>query len=445
MSKLWSSRKGLETIIGGLIVLILLLLSLVAMTVLTRQYDVYQGTVATMQQENTNKYAENIQAILPGIATNLPGIASPFCGGGSCNTYDIILDNLGIGVQIAAIYINSTQQPGCTTPCVLTPSSSSAPSKFSARQGYINAGEYSHGLVFWLQSSITLPRQCTVGGVLINYNCNTITLVTSRGRSFSFQWPIPPAGPPPQTGGGGGGTGLYIGPLVYTYQRGLVGYTTSANCNGPVSDPCTPVIPIGGTNGYWVVPSGTVIIYVKLEADVGVQNDIYLTPNSVMELEVYTSPGQSPASGSIVAPITPTLCAHFAAQDSTIKCDTTYGGTGYGYYAAGNTGAPGTPVQYKVCTPQQTPPNYGKCDTPRYRIPKPNPTQLTKKLRGDPVIVAFSFAAGSAINSNWPDNSVLTFLGLTYVWDDGTGAYVYGVTLPFVALCIDNGSNKCPG
>ncbi len=429
--------------IGGLIVLTLLLLSLVAMLVLNQQYDLYQVTAAAMQQKNTDKYAENIQAIIPGMAT-APGVASPSCGGGSCVAYNITLNNPGIGVQIVAIYINSTQQPGCTTPCILGPSQSNnpAPFTFAKSESHINSGEFVHGIVFWLPwtsgcspsptSCVTLPPTCTVAGAQINYNCNTITLITSRGRSFSFQWPFPPQGPSSGTGAGGGGTGIYIGPLVYTFKRALVAYTNSSSCNPN----CTPQIPIGGNNGYWIIPSGKLIIYVQLQTDVGVQHDVYLTPQSVLELEVYTSPGQAPAHGFIIAPITPTFCGKFA-----VNCNATYG-----YYANGNTGNPSSIVPYQTCNPAQLPPNYGNCNTPRYLIPKPNAAQQASKQKGDPVIVAFDFTPGNGINANWPGNSVLTFLGLTYVWDDGkgSGAYVYGVTLPFVAMCIDN-SNKCPG
>lgn len=416
--------------------MVLLLLSLVSMVVLTRQYDAYQLTAAIMQQRNTDKYSENIQAIYPGlaIATEAP----------CCKTYNITISNLGIDVQIVAIYVNSTptQQTGtgCRTPCVITPSTTGTPTAytFPANQSHVNSGEYVHGMVFWLP--FTLPRQCPINGVLVTYNCNTITLVTSRGRSFPFQWPMPPLGPGQTSSGKGGGTGIYIGPLVFTYDRALVSYTTSANCVG--SD-CTPQLPIGGDNGYWIVPSGVVIIYVKLQTDVGVQKDVFLTPQSVLELKVYTSPGQSPAVGSLIAPITPTFCSKFGVNcNSTVPAP-----NGYGYYDAGNTGNPNNIVQYLTCTPVQLPQNYASCNTPRYRIPKPNAAQLAAKQRGDPVIVAFAFTVGGGINTNWPGKSVLTFLGLTYVWDDssGTGAYVYGVTLPFVAMCINNGSSKCPG
>jgi hypothetical protein len=463
MRKLWIRRRGVETVIGGLIVLVLLLMSLVAMVVLTRQYDVYQSFAAGMQLRDTERYSENLQVVYPGLDP-MAQLGNESCSGEWCNAYSVVVTNLGISVQIARIYVTSIEPPGCTTPCVINPSptNNATPFTFKASSGLINQGEFSHEVVFWLPwnkttgstGEITLPRQCTVGKVSVDYGCNSITLVTTRGRQFSFQWPLSPTGESP-TGKAAGGTGIYIGPLVYIFQRGLVSYTTPSKL--------TPQIPIGGTPfGYWTIPSGTtnpLIIYVKLQTDVNVTHDVYLTDQSVLELARFTNPG-NPRWFFIAAPITVQLCTQFAARDQQgdIICNPSYG---YDITnSTGNNGNPNNLVYYRPC-PVTNPSNYNNQScTGRYRIPAPTYAQRVAGARGKPVIVAFSTvcpvdasgkcvggggASAQFIPSAWTHVSVTTYLGLTYVWNDAqdgeTGyPYVYGVTLPFVAMCIDS----CP-
>jgi hypothetical protein len=61
--------------------------------------------------------------------------------------------------------------------------------KFRMSDRFLNPGEFSHIVVFWLPSSIgLLPNPPTPTPL------NTIWIVTSRGRVFSFQWPFPPTG-----------------------------------------------------------------------------------------------------------------------------------------------------------------------------------------------------------------------------------------------------------
>jgi hypothetical protein len=465
MRKLWFRRRGVETIIGGMIVLVLFLFALVAMVVLSQQYDLYQVSAATMQRRDTETFSENLEGVYPGIQPgDPPQLTNPSdCAGSECNVYFIILANLGIETQISRIYINSTESPGCTTPCVLDPSNTPAPDKFRASDAYINPGEMRHTILFWLpwdpsKETETLTHYCTVGGVTVNYNCHVVTLVTSRGRVFSFHYPFSP-----QSGSsaiGAGGTGIYIGPLVYTFQRPLITYTNATVL--------VPPIPIGGgTNGYWVLPPGNLIIYVKLQTDVGVQHDVYLTTKSVLELALYSSPG-SVNSFYIVAPITHSFCETFHQKDSTINCDTSYGYSPDNCTPPscipGNTGDPSGSnlVLYKPCPASLVNYNTAYCTAnypvgARYMIPKPNADQQAAKSRGDPVIVAFAVNKACTsptscsgvslqnLQNSWAGNSATSFLGLTYVWDDGptptgsgTGPYIYGVTLPFVAVCIQS-------
>ncbi len=454
MKKLRIRRRAVSTMIGGIIVLGLFLTALAAMILLTQQYDAYQQTVDNMKQADMNRFSENLGVVPPGLIkypANPRNIPSTPCSSG-CNMYTMTINDfasnssLDIGVQIARVYINSSRlfsQSGCVNLCVLEPSATPSPFSFNASQRFINPGEFQHNVNLWLPSSIKLPDSDTLGNPA--FALNTVSMITTRGRQFSFQWPVPPAGiAAGSVGGASGGTGLYIGPLVITFQKALITYTRHSGCNPT----CTLSDPIGGTNGYWVIPPSTAsdpfIIYVKIQTDKGVLADVYLTAQTVLELAQFNSPGNV-IQFFVVAPITPTFCAKFAQQDPTIVCDPSYG-----YYGGGNTGDPGTVgtpslVAYSACS--STP--YSGCPN-RYRIPKPTTQQLLDNQKGNPVVVVFAatLASGNIPNGGGggfnPGQFATSFLGLTYVWDDqtGLGDYTYAVTLPFMAICFDNANSN---
>jgi hypothetical protein len=432
--------------IGGMIVLGLILSALAAMVLITREYDAYQTLVSSMQQVDSQRFSENMRPVFPGLA--LGKAFSISCSGSlKCNNYTLTIASQSIGLQVARIYINSTPTPmssGCASLCVLDPAWNPTPYGFQAQNRYLNPGE-SVSITLWLPGNVAAGGNLTLPSD--DYGTNTITIVTTRGRSFSFQWPIPPLGPAGGVSAGGpGGTGLYIGPLVITFQKTLIAYTK--NSSGQVN------YPLGGTNGHWSIPQPKLVIYIKIETDVGVPNDVYLTAQSVLELAQFNSPGVVKPF-FIIAPITIDLCNSFRAKDQSIVCD-----PAYGYYQNGNRGDPDQIVPYLDCgappgqysSPTCTAPPYSV--GPRYMIPKPTPNQLLSGDRGNPVIVAFAAGersgssaqtGGGGLNDG---NSVTSFLGLTYAYDDGSGAYFYALTLPFIAMCIkgpDSNPGTCSG
>ena len=176
-----SRRRAVATIIGGLIILSLILTALGTMVFVSEQYDQYQQTVDKMTQRQGQGQSENLIANYPGLTV----VSSVSCGG--CIVYNMSLSNLGgVGVQIVRIYITSTVSPGCTTSCILNPSSStptSTSSAFQQSQQFLNAGEVNHAVLLYLPS--------TIGPLPTGTNQNTILIVTSRGSVFSFEWPFP--------------------------------------------------------------------------------------------------------------------------------------------------------------------------------------------------------------------------------------------------------------
>jgi hypothetical protein len=175
-----SQRRAVATIMAGLIILSLILTALGTMVFVSQQYDQYQQSINKMVQRQNQGQSENIVANYPGLTI----VSSISCGG--CVVYNMSLSNLGgVGVQIARIYITSTGS-GCTSLCVLNPSSSaptSTSSVFQQSARFLNAGEVNHAVLLYLPSTIgSLP-----GG---SPPPNTILIVTGRGNVFSFQWPF---------------------------------------------------------------------------------------------------------------------------------------------------------------------------------------------------------------------------------------------------------------
>ena len=244
-------RSGVSTMIGGIIVLTLFLTALTAMVLISQQYDSYQTTLDAMSQQDIERISENIGFPYPGLS-NLTSVAG--CGG-SCNQYNLTISNLaGVGTQVARVYVNqpnSIQYPLI----ILNPSSTPASFSFQSQTSFIDPGEASHQVVLWFPSSVTLPA---------NYpEANTISVVTTRGRVFSFQWPFPAAGPVVPTG-----STVDMGPFRISYDWNVLTYTTNSR-TAPGASGCadtdpspTPCVP-----GGWYSPipaSSGIVFYVKL-------------------------------------------------------------------------------------------------------------------------------------------------------------------------------------
>jgi len=185
-------RKAVSTIIGGIVILTLFLSAFTAMVMIGKQYDTYQGLNYGMNQEDINRFSENLTAVYPGLIQISP---SP------CTTcqYDMLVSNQGgMAIQIVQLYINTTfaGTAGCTFAppignigqCILNPvppSNSPANFMFSQNDAYINAGEFNHTVGFWLPFS--LPNSGLQGP---SSPANTVWIVTARGRVFTFQFPF---------------------------------------------------------------------------------------------------------------------------------------------------------------------------------------------------------------------------------------------------------------
>jgi len=223
------SRRGIATIIGGLIILTLILTALGTMVFVSQQYSQFQQTVNKMDQYKDQEQSESIVANSPGL-TLLTSATVPGWGNGcttTYNCYNATISNLGgVGIQIVRIYVTSTGSAGsgCSspnpTPCILNPTSAIAAYAFNQAEQFLNAGEVNHAVIFALPSSVSLPYASPPP--------NTIAFATSRGNVFSFQWPF-------QIQIGGQSQSAFSAGIVkVAYQSSSGGYD-SKNEPGPVA------------------------------------------------------------------------------------------------------------------------------------------------------------------------------------------------------------------
>ena len=178
-------RRAVSELIGGVIVLCLVLTALGTVVLVTQQYDQYQTQASRMSQYDIQRLSEYLVANPPGLTQLTSSVA--IVGWGTCNTttyncYNMTVNNYGgVGVQVVRIYINSTGS-GCTSLCVLNPTSTITNYGFNQANQFVNRGEINHVITFALPNTTTLPAPA--------FPLNTVFIATSRGNLFTFQWPF---------------------------------------------------------------------------------------------------------------------------------------------------------------------------------------------------------------------------------------------------------------
>jgi hypothetical protein len=398
--------------IGGIIVLTLLLTALGTMIFVTQQYDAYQSILNTMSQKDTERFSENIAAVYPGIFPSNQPVA---CGGTSCNQYTMALSNDGpIEVQIARIYVNSPSV--CTNICVFDPTNTTAPYKFQGSESLIDSGESNHFLTFWLPATLSLP---------VTTDANSIGLVTSRGRVFTFQWTFPQGVAVPSE------LRLDMGPLRIIYDSNLVAFTeTGATYSVPGPNGCANQYP-SATPCYqagWdrLFPSGQVVFYVRI-SNIGNATVTLLDGSYLLADGVPAFGGQpNPVQFYIVQPMS-AYCqsTYFASSyldptwpsnSSIIWCPTPTGSTAFKSYNATK--------------------GVGQCNfsNPCYQLRDsdyylPN---ATLGVPGPQTYVLFSAQTinGIIASSLLPSYNYFLYLELSYVYR----GYEYSTSLPLIVI-----------
>ena len=397
MRKIRGQRKAVSSIIGGIIILTIILTALTAMVLVAQQYDTYQTVVNAMSQKDIDRSSEDIIAVYPGITG--PQLVSG-CGG-TCNQYTISLSNLGgIGTQIVRIYINSSS--ACDNLCIFNSGSFAQQFQFQSSTGFINPAEAGHGLVFWLPSTMTLPTDSSMA--------NTISIVTSRGRTFSFQWPFPPAGNYVPTD-----LHLDMGPIRLEYDPNLITFTTN---NAPFNVPGAPGC--GNTqsstpclSGGWTIPFPKVqmVFYVRI-SNIGT-GPVELLDKSYILAKGWGSLGQFASVFYIVQPI--------SAQCWGAYFTSTY--LDGSWAQSGGCPTPGTIKGYN--STQQSCSSTNPC----YQLPK----GPSLGIPGQPVYVLFSATGAQHTTANLlPQASYnyVTSLQLYYLYQ----GYEYSATIPLLSI-----------
>jgi hypothetical protein len=372
----------------------------------SQQYDSYQGIVNKMSQKDIDRFSENLQVVFPGLSS-ASKLACSGGTGGQCYQYTLTINNLaGIGTQIARIYIGSLV-PVSVCPsgfCILDGKASATVRSFSGSSSFINPSESQHQVILWLDGTVQVSS-------------GFFSIVTTRGRVFSFQFPIPQ----PQHGGG-----LDIGCVSIYFDPNLITYTSS-----------TSIIPRVPAPGGWTFPGkDTVIFYIRLQNICAAV--VKLLDKSALTMLPYTGSGIGAApSWYIIAPMDQSYCSIFPpAQGQAVYCvPTNQGGTlGKGNKAPTSKSGTGN-IPYAYNATQLT---CNLASNPCYELP-PAPAQGEVGL---PVYILFS---GNGPNSNTANNlntnpggTFEVLMALFYQCETTAGycnaGYEYGVTIPFVTL-----------
>jgi hypothetical protein len=423
MKKLRHGRKAVSTIIGGIIILTLILTALTSIIFIVQQYDAYETIINLMSQKDIDRSAEEVLTTYPGIMgpqlVDTSGQVITSCGVGPCyNRYNITLSNSGgVGIQIVRIYINSTST--CDNLCIFkgNNSTSSQPVSytFDSSASFINPAETGHILAFWLSNTMNLPQD--------SVKANTVSLATSRGRVFTFEWPFPPAGDYVPTD-----LHLDTGPIRIIYDPNLITFTM--NGTQPYKTPgpsgcantypsTTPCLQDGWTVPIPIDPEG-IVFYLRLSNIAYPGNVIILDKSYILARGWNTVVPNSLSWFYVIQPM-PAVCqsTYFASSylDSTwptsgsSSCPTPYGSTFQSYNLTGT-----------ACV---------QSGIPCYRLP-PGPSL---GFSGKSVYVLFSATAPHqnpkpTAQLLLPTANYALFLQLYYLYN----GYEYSSTIPLISV-----------
>src|SRR6267143_4539603 len=220
-------KKGMSTIFGALFFVILILMGFNMFLWDFVQFDNYNRILTNMTQMDTMSQSEN-------LIPNNPG-ARDF----GANSFNITVNNLGIDVRIARIYIinlSPTNSNQClpANPCIVD----AGPTIPGIANGNVRRGLIDYRI------------KINTGSGLAPINDGSgykVVMSTVRGRQFSFFYPWPVT--PPSGGGGGGTFQTNIGPLSVFFDFKSFNFTQGSQTQ---SQPA------------WCLPSGaTVLLYLK--------------------------------------------------------------------------------------------------------------------------------------------------------------------------------------
>jgi hypothetical protein len=252
------AKKGMSTIFGGLFFVILILMGFNLMLWSFIQYDAYNTTLRSMNQNDQLTISENLVPTNPG-AQNF-----------TTTSFNIPVNNLGgTTVSISRIYIMNISPTGssnCTNlgasagPCIVdSPGTQNCAGNGVCvfTSGNIAAGEINHLI--------------HVSGVTLNDGSGyKVILSSTRGRLFSFfyPWPITPV----NVGNPGGNFVTNIGPLSIYFDYKSFNFTQGAQTT---------------SQSAFCIPSSTPVVFWLKIANSATDSSVTIRDVTIMQLQAY--------------------------------------------------------------------------------------------------------------------------------------------------------------
>ncbi len=246
-------KKGMATIFGALFFVILLLMGFNLFIWVFVNYDNYNRVIANMQQRDQAAIGENLVPQNPG-AQNF-----------TSNTFNIVVNNLGIAVSVARIYIVNISPTGSSqclpsTPCIVDGS----PASPGLSNGNIREGEINHLI------------KVTTGGALAPINDGSgykVIISSTRGRDYTFfyPWPVTITNTNPS-----GNFVTNIGPLAIYFDFKSFNYTIGAQTS---------------SNSAFCLPTSTPLVFWVKIANTATDSGVTLEPQTMMQMQPYSANG----------------------------------------------------------------------------------------------------------------------------------------------------------
>jgi hypothetical protein len=263
------AKKGMSTVFGGLFFVILILMGFNLMLWSFIQYDTYNTTLRSMNQNDQLAISENLVPTNPG-AQNFSSVG-----------FNIPVNNLGgTTVSISRIYITNISPTGSTNcsnlgasagPCIIdSPGTQNCAGNgiCSFSNGNVGAGEINHLI------HVTMPT--SVPGQTVNDGSGyKFILSSTRGRSFSFFYPWPVTSV--NVGNPGGNFVTNIGPLSIYFDYKSFNFTQGAQT---VSQ-----------SAFCIPSSSTSVVFWLKIANSATDSSVVLRDTTIMQLQAYAVNG----------------------------------------------------------------------------------------------------------------------------------------------------------
>jgi len=254
------AKKGMSTVFGGLFFVILILMGFNLMLWGFIQYDNYNSTIRSMNQNDQLAISENLVPTNPG-AQNF-----------TSTSFNIPVNNLGgTTVSIARIYISNISPTG-STHCTSSDPYSQGSCIVDTGSGTQNCA--GNGNCFFTNGNVAagvINQLIHVTGVSLNEgSAYKVILSSTRGLllSFFYPWPVTSA-----IGGNPGGNFVSnIGPLSIYFDYKSFNFTQGSQTI---------------SQSAFCIPTGTPIVFWVKIANTATDSSVTLRSVSVMEFKGY--------------------------------------------------------------------------------------------------------------------------------------------------------------